>query len=479
MPIKCDSVLYSVIREEHMIHNDIFLRYLEFDGEPLPSALVFTCGAEGRELLRLRYGPEEIAARLAYAREELPRYRDSSLRRILGLDYRPEQAFLHEHFSFFASGAVDELRIEADCGGKIVTCAIPVIPYKSPNRWRFPLSGTVVVTDTYSSINSHRWCRNSEFAFDAGAFDETLGRPVIGGRPVYAACDGVVEETFDGLEDTDDGTDLAEIETRYGEHARIDGNHVILRHSDNELSLYAHLQKGSVAVTPGEAVKAGQLIGRVGSSGSSWIPHLHFHVMRDGIEGPGVPVVFEDLRTILGEPCLLEDTVNLVRAEDGADPGRITLELLTQDNLDEARRIDRSDVPEDFVDTVDELMELTRYGLEHGCAGHTFLARQGGVCAGVLLLGEAIPWDTDPEEMRERPFYRLMGFVIDRRFRDRGVGAYVLDEAVRRVYDEFGPRPIALGCHRDNEDGARFWIRQGFRPTAAMEGEDVYYIREL
>lgn len=316
MSINCDSMLYSVVREEHLIHNDFFLRYLEFDGEPFPSALTFTCVAEGRELLRLRYGPEEIAARLAYAREELPRYRDSSLGRILGLDYRPEQAFLHEHFSFFASGVVDKLRIEADCGGNTVTRTIPVIPYRSPNRWRFPLAGTAVVTDTYPSLNSHRWCRNSEFAFDAGAFDETLERPVLGGRPVYAACGGVVEETFDGLDDTDDNTDLAEIEARYGEHARIDGNHVLLRHKGGELSLYAHLQKGSVAVKPGETVKAGQQIGRVGSSGSSWVPHLHFHVMQDGLEGPGVPVVFENLRTILGEPCLLEDTVNLVRTED-------------------------------------------------------------------------------------------------------------------------------------------------------------------
>ena len=89
---------------------------------------------------------------------------------------------------------------------------------------------------------------------------------------------------------------------------------MLIRHPGGELSLYAHLQKGSVSVSAGETVQAGQPIGRVGSSGSSWTPHLHFHVMRDGIEGPGVPVRFDGLRTILGEPCLLEDTVNLVRA---------------------------------------------------------------------------------------------------------------------------------------------------------------------
>lgn len=164
---------------------------------------------------------------------------------------------------------------------------------------------------------------------------------------------------------------------------------------------------------------------------------------------------------------------------EGPDMRHLTLEPLTERNLEEARGIDRSDVPEDFVDTVDELMELTRYGLEHRCAGRTYVVRCEEVCAGVILLGEAIPWETDPEVMRGRPFYRLMGFVIDRRYRGQGVGAWALEEAVRRVYGEFGPRPIALGCHRDNGGGRRFWLSRGFSKTAAMEGEDFYYIREL
>lgn len=312
MPIKCDAVLYSVIREEHMVHNDFFLRYLEFDGEAPPSSVAFTCLAGGRVCLRVCYGPEETAARLAYSREELLRYRDSSLKRILGIGYRPGTAFLHEYISCFTSQAVDRLHIEADCGGRVAEADVEIVPYQSPNCYQFPLRGTVLVTDTYPSINSHRWCRNSEFAFDAGAFDGSLRHPVIAGRPVYAACGGVVEEVFDGLEDTDDATDLDGVERLHGEHARIDGNHILIRHPGGELSLYSHLQKGSVAAAVGQTVQAGQQIGLVGSSGSSWVPHLHFHVMQGGIEGPGVPVLFQGLSTILGEPCGLEDAVNLV-----------------------------------------------------------------------------------------------------------------------------------------------------------------------
>ena len=159
------------------------------------------------------------------------------------------------------------------------------------------------------------------------------------------------------------------------------------------------------------------------------------------------------------------------------DRNAVTLEPLTEDNLQQARGIRRDDVSGDYVDTVDELMELTRYGLEHHCPGRTYAVRYEGMVVGVILLGGAIPWETDPEEMRAQPFYRLMGFVIDRDHRGQGLGAYVLEETVRRVYQEFGPRPIALGCHRDNADGERFWLRHGFRKTDAMEGDDRYYLR--
>lgn len=315
MPIICDTELFSIVREEHMIHNDFFLRYLDFPDEPQPTELVLTCFAGDRPCYEVRYREAEIAERFQYGIEETGRYRPGSLSRILGRADNLQNAFMHEYFSFFASAAANRLAVKARCGIKTLEKEIRITPYISPNRYCFPLRGTFLVTDTYPSINSHRWCRNSEYAFDAGLFDETLERSEIGGVPVYAACGGIVEEVFDGLEDTDSSTDLELIEKQYGEHARIDGNHVLIRHANRELSLYAHLQKGSIAVRAGEEVRAGQRIGRAGSSGSSYLPHLHFHAMLDGIGGPGIPVRFEGLKTILGEPCLLEDTVNLVRNE--------------------------------------------------------------------------------------------------------------------------------------------------------------------
>lgn len=54
------------------------------------------------------------------------------------------------------------------------------------------------------------------------------------------------------------------------------GNHVVIKHKDGKFTLYAHLS--STAVNVGQTVNAGQLVGRVGSTGHSSGPHLHFEV---------------------------------------------------------------------------------------------------------------------------------------------------------------------------------------------------------
>ena len=155
----------------------------------------------------------------------------------------------------------------------------------------------------------------------------------------------------------------------------------------------------------------------------------------------------------------------------------IELEPLTHGNFHHACAIRREDIPEAFVDTAETLMELTDYADAHRCIGHTFLARADGACVGLLLLGEAIPWETDPEEMRREPFYRLMGFVLDRAYRGKGLGGAILEQAITQVYCDFGVRPIALGCHRENVRAARFYERHGFIRTGVFEGSDEYFLR--
>lgn len=59
------------------------------------------------------------------------------------------------------------------------------------------------------------------------------------------------------------------------------GNHIIIQHSDGNYTLYAHLHQNSITIKKGQAVKQGQVIAKMGSSGASTGPHLHFEV-REG-----------------------------------------------------------------------------------------------------------------------------------------------------------------------------------------------------
>jgi len=65
------------------------------------------------------------------------------------------------------------------------------------------------------------------------------------------------------------------------------GNSVVISHNVNGLafdSVYGHMQTGSVVVQAGQAVKVGDLIGLVGSTGSSTGAHLHFEIHLGGVQ---------------------------------------------------------------------------------------------------------------------------------------------------------------------------------------------------
>jgi murein DD-endopeptidase MepM/ murein hydrolase activator NlpD len=78
------------------------------------------------------------------------------------------------------------------------------------------------------------------------------------------------------------------------------GNYVVLDLGEQRFALYAHLQPNSVQVKTGATVRRGQILGRIGNSGNSDAPHLHFHVgqaalLTDAVTGQTnpIPYVFE------------------------------------------------------------------------------------------------------------------------------------------------------------------------------------------
>jgi murein DD-endopeptidase MepM/ murein hydrolase activator NlpD len=60
-------------------------------------------------------------------------------------------------------------------------------------------------------------------------------------------------------------------------------------------AFYGHFQPGSIKVKPGDRVREGQVLGKIGMAGSAVNPHLHFHVGNTpSMNGSdGMPYVFK------------------------------------------------------------------------------------------------------------------------------------------------------------------------------------------
>jgi murein DD-endopeptidase MepM/ murein hydrolase activator NlpD len=60
------------------------------------------------------------------------------------------------------------------------------------------------------------------------------------------------------------------------------GNYIRIRHNGSYETVYAHMSRFAKGVTVGTAVRQGQIIGYVGSTGLSTGPHLHYEIIKDG-----------------------------------------------------------------------------------------------------------------------------------------------------------------------------------------------------
>jgi murein DD-endopeptidase MepM/ murein hydrolase activator NlpD len=128
-------------------------------------------------------------------------------------------------------------------------------------RWPFPYSAPI--SDGYG----YRVPPCAGCSSDHDGIDFTPGA----GQPIYAIANGVVSthQEYGGL-----------------------GNHVILTHIiDGDLveTVYGHMQYGSSPLVPGQEVKAGDLVGLVGSTGQSTGPHLHLEILVNGVHVNPLP----------------------------------------------------------------------------------------------------------------------------------------------------------------------------------------------
>jgi murein DD-endopeptidase MepM/ murein hydrolase activator NlpD len=114
------------------------------------------------------------------------------------------------------------------------------------------------------------------------------------GAPILAAADGTVETAVDGIPEVPPGATTADNPT-LTDASSFGGNHVIIRMRPGVFALYAHMLTGSVRVKVGDRVQTGQELGRLGNSGNTTAPHLHFGLIdgRGALSSDSLPFVID------------------------------------------------------------------------------------------------------------------------------------------------------------------------------------------
>ncbi len=245
--------------------------------------------------------------------------------KLAGTTLARDQALLIASQVFAFNGARDTLRVRVhgnvDGRASEFMGSIPIKSEFAKNKYIFPLRGISFVGWGASLHTGHRWAVPEEFALDIAKLGEKgLTHKGEGthfddyyayGADVLAAADGrVISVASDQPEDPSamqrpnetQEAYFARLQKEQGERLAkglmaVSGNYVMIDHGKNEYSLYAHLQPGSVRVRVGDQVKAGDVIGKLGSSGNSTEPHLHFHVCDkpDPLICAGIPVNFSNV----------------------------------------------------------------------------------------------------------------------------------------------------------------------------------------
>jgi murein DD-endopeptidase MepM/ murein hydrolase activator NlpD len=92
-----------------------------------------------------------------------------------------------------------------------------------------------------------------------------IGVDIVGpkGLALYAVVDGTITKM-------------------YGADSSLSGNALRLTGADQTYFFYAHLDSFAPGITVGSTVRAGQIIGYMGSTGNSGVSHLHFEVHPGG-----------------------------------------------------------------------------------------------------------------------------------------------------------------------------------------------------
>ena len=174
---------------------------------------------------------------------------------------------------------------------------------------RFPFVGRGLLTQGGVTNGGHR-NRSGQFALDVvgvgdtwniyrEGIDESRSDSYAGwGRPIIAPADGrIVRARGDRPDQPDPEKSDPRFYVPEYPNGGDPGNHVVIDHGNGEFSHVAHFQAGSLRVRLGDAVRAGDPIGLLGSSGDTVTPHVHYQLQSgpDIEHSDGLPCAFTNL----------------------------------------------------------------------------------------------------------------------------------------------------------------------------------------
>lgn len=122
------------------------------------------------------------------------------------------------------------------------------------------------------------------------------------GQEVFAPASGKVIEVAKDYPDNDINGKMAYGFFEFIKNPKLaSGNYIVIDHLNGEVSLLAHLNYGSINVEVGQTVNTGDLMGKIGNSGDSTYPHLHFQLENEhSTSTKTFPVKFSGIESLNG-----------------------------------------------------------------------------------------------------------------------------------------------------------------------------------
>ncbi len=211
--------------------------------------------------------------------------------------------------------------IEARVDGITASGTVTVIEAMG---FEFPLVGTLNQDFFYTNyVDQDSGLGIQDYACGLKTYDGHRGTDIVlpsfarmdEGVTVVASAPGTVSLIQDGVGDRNRSTGAGGF-----------GNHVRILHRDGFESIYAHMARQSITVSAGQEVAAGTILGLVGSSGNSDMPHLHIEFRRNGATSNAFAGTCGPSFTHWAAPDVYQETFRLIAS--GTSDLTLNLDLI-------------------------------------------------------------------------------------------------------------------------------------------------------